>query len=79
MNIPAAMATKFPSTVEGPSWSKKNSAMPASTTSTTARSGLRISFLYSTAEKSTMNTGAVNCSTMALAAVVSLFASAKQI
>ena len=53
--------------------------MPASVAMTTARSSRRIFCLRKTAEKMTMNTGAVNCSTMAFAAVVSLFATVKQV
>ena len=79
MNIPAAMATKFPSMYPGWSWSKKNSAIPKSVKITTSRSALRIFVLYISAVNITINTGEVNCSTIAFAAVVSLFAQVKQV
>ena len=71
------MATKFPSMYPGWSWSKKNSAIPKSVKITTSRSALRTFVLYISAVNITINTGEVNCSTIAFAAVVSLFAQVK--
>ena len=53
--------------------------MPSIVKMTTVRSSLRMRVLYISAVNTTMNTGAVNCSTIALAAVVSLFAQVKQV
>ena len=61
------------------SWSKKNRATPSRVNSTAARSARRIFLWKNRAEKITINTGEVNWSTMALAAVVSLLASTKQV
>ena len=77
--MPAAMATQLPRMCPGVSWSKKKSEMPSIVNATARMSAREKRFLRKSAENTTMNMGAVNCSTMAFAAVVSLFAATKQV
>ena len=53
--------------------------MPSSVTATVSTSAFATRFPRKMAENTTMNTGDVNCSTMALAAVVSLLAATNSV
>ena len=77
--MPANMATQLPARCPGVSWSKKNSEMPAIVRTTARTSAREKRFFKNSAEKTTMNIGAVNCRTMEFAAVVSLLAATKQV
>ena len=76
---PASIPSTLPSMFPGESWSRKNSTMPAIVIMTT-RTSLLCSFsLKNSAEIIRIKIGAVYCSTIALAAVVSLFAIVKSV
>ena len=77
--MPAARATQLPSKCPRVSWSKKKSEMPTMVSPTARISAREKRFLKNRAENTTMNIGAVNCSTMEFAAVVSLFAATKKV
>lgn len=74
---PAKIATKLPSRLPGASWSRKKSAMPHIVTDTVITSARENFWRRKIADKIRMKTGAVNWSTMAFAAVVSLLAETK--
>lgn len=77
--MPAPTPRTFPSRCPASSWSRKKRDMPSSVTATVSTSAFATRFPRKMAENTTMNTGDVNCSTMALAAVVSLLAATNSV
>ena len=76
---PARIPRMFPTTFPSESWSRKNRTMPAIVTRTTPTSFFFIFSRKRMADRIRMKIGAVYWSTMALAAVVSLFATVNKV